>query len=192
MLCPTCGKESHNLRVCAFCQTPYPTDEPASARSSRATRAVAPSHATATHPAGRTSGDPRNAMEHRSRVKRWAAIGILAAFTAGYFFFVRERPIPVGVVFPNVIAAAMSPVEATNILKNINGSARVEERAGELTVEVAAAIFPERREGQLALAQQYARADEMVQGRKRPIRFLEPGGSQFAKADPEKGVSLTR
>jgi hypothetical protein len=53
-------------------------------------------------------------------------------------------------------------------------------------------MFPERREGQLALAQQYARADAIVRGRKRAISFLDPDGSLFARADPAKGVAMTR
>jgi hypothetical protein len=123
---------------------------------------------------------------------RWGVIGLLAAITVGYYFVGRERAIPVGVVIPNLIAGPMSPAEANVTLNTVNATAQVEVRDGELVVRIAAAKFPERRDGQLALAQQYARADEIVQGRKRAISFLDPGGNQFAKADPEKGVAMTR
>jgi hypothetical protein len=127
-----------------------------------------------------------------ARLKRWGAIGLLAVFTAGYWFVIRERTIPVGEAVPNLITVPMTPLAATAHLKTVNDAAKVEVRDGELTVQIAAALFPERRDGQLALAQQYARADEIVQGRKRAISFLDPTGSRFAKADPDKGVMMTR
>jgi hypothetical protein len=123
---------------------------------------------------------------------RRAAIGVFVAFVLGYYIMGRERTIPAGVVLPNLIARPMSPNVAAATLNAINGTARVEERDGELTVRISAATFPERRDGQLALAQQYARADEIVRGRKRAISFLDPGGNRFARADPEKGVAMTR
>jgi len=192
MLCPKCGKESNNLRVCAFCQTPYPTDGSARTATPRITRAVAsPRTSTATSSSGLAAA-PRIAMARRSRAKRWGVIGLLAAFTAGYYFMTRDRAIPVGVAIPNLIAGPMTPLAATGILKTVNDAAPVELRDGELTVRVAAATFPARRDGQLAFAQQYARADEMVQGRKRAISFLDPAGNRFARADPQKGVVMTR
>jgi hypothetical protein len=168
MLCPKCGKESKNLRVCAFCHAPFPTGRSAQAGNPRATRA------------------------RLSPAIRWGVIGLLAAITVGYYLVGRERAIPVGVVIPNLIAGPMSPGEANVTLKTINGTAQVDVRDGELFVRIGAAAFPERRDGQLALAQQYARADEIVQGRKRAISFLDPGGNQFARADPAKGVAMTR
>ena len=131
-------------------------------------------------------------MARRSRAKRWGVIGLLAAFTAGYYFMTRDRVIPVGVAIPNLIAGPMTPLAATGILQRVNDAAQVELRGGELTVRVVAATFPERRDGQLAFAQQYARADEMVEGRKRAISFLDPAGNRFARADPQKGVVMTR
>ena len=191
MLCPKCGKESNNLRVCAFCQTPYPKGGSAQADSSRTTRAVAASRKSKTSSSDGLPGDP-NAKARRSRLIRWSAIGALAAITAAYYISARERPIPVGVVIPNLIAGLMSPGEANVTLNTVNAGGQVEVRDGELFVRVGAAMFPERRDGQLALAQQYARADEIVNGRKRAISFLDPGGSSFARADPAKGVAMTR
>jgi hypothetical protein len=168
MLCPKCGKESNNIRVCAFCQTPYPTGGSAQ------------------------SGRPRKASALWSRAKRWWAIGLFAAFALGYYVVRRGGDIPVGVAIENVFAGPMSRNEATSTLNALNGSAQVEVRDGELTVRIAAGKFPEQREGQLAFAQQYARADAIIQGRKRAISFLDPDGSPFARADPATGVSMSR
>ena len=128
----------------------------------------------------------------QSRATLWGVIGVLALLTVAYQFTGRDPAIPVGVVLPNFITAPMSPVEATNTLNAVTGTAPPDVRAGELFVHVPKVSFPERRQGQLALAQQYARADEIVQGRKRAISFLDPDGNLFAKADPERGVSMTR
>lgn len=140
----------------------------------------------------KAAGDSNQATARSAQVKRWGAIGLLAALTAGYWFATRERVVPVGVVVPNVIAAPMSPLEASNFVNTVNAASQVELRGGVLTVSISAAIFPEQRTGQLALAQQYARADEIVQGKKRAIQFIDPNGNGFAAADPAKGVMMTR
>lgn len=185
MLCPKCGKESHNVRVCAFCQTPYPTDVVDAKGSTRNAR-------TAAMRAAGLAGNPRNIFARLAPAQRWGVIGLLAVVTVGYYFATRERVIPVGVAIPNLIAAPMSPSEAAGTLRTVNETAQVELRNGEVSVRIAAAAFPQKREGQIALAQQYARADEIVEGRKRPINFLDPDGNRFARSDPEKGVVLTR
>jgi hypothetical protein len=138
------------------------------------------------------AGNPRAVFARLSPAQRWGLIGVLAIVTAGYYFASRERVIPVGVAVPNLIATPMSPSEAASTLRTVNETAQVELRDGELTVRISAAAFPQKREGQLALAQQYARADAIVEGRTRPIRFLDPDGSAFARSDPGKGVSMTR
>lgn len=186
MLCPKCGKESQNVRVCAFCQTPYPTEGVGSRGSSRKTRA------TATMKAAGLAGGPRKAIARLSSAQRWGIIALLAVITAGYYFATRQRVIPVGVAIPNLIVAPMSPAEAAGTLKTVNKTSQVEVRDGELSVRIASAAFPQKREGQLALAQQYARADEIVEGRRRAINFLDPDGNRFARSDPEKGVTMTR
>lgn len=188
MLCPKCEKESNNLRVCPFCQTPYPTDRE-SRGTPRMSRAVTAPRGTTSIPS-RASGDPRIAMEN-SRKKRWVLIGFLAAFTVGYYFFTKQPSVPVGVAMPNLIAGAMTPTEAAGILKRANGGAVPEVRDGDLIVKVVTG-FPDRRMGQMALAQQYARADEIVSGKKRSISFLDPAGQKFAHADAVKGVVMTR
>ena len=185
MLCPKCGKESNNLRVCAFCQTPYPTDAPARSGTPRSTAAIQGGRQSSSFAAG----DPRIAMR-KAQTKRWIFIGLLAAGTVVYWFVTRDRVIPVGVPMPNLIAGAMTPFTAQGILRTIPAT-QIEERAGEITVHVPAQNFPERRDGQLAWAQQYARADEIVQGKRRIINFSDPGGVRFARSD-EKGVVMTR
>lgn len=131
-------------------------------------------------------------MARRARIKRWGAIGALAAFTIGFYLFTRDRVIPVGVALPNLITIPMSPGDAARTIKAYESATRVDPRVGSVTVRISAATFPERRDGQLALAQQYARADEIVMGRKRRISFIDPDGAQFAKADPAIGVVMTR
>ncbi|MGH7653730.1 MAG: hypothetical protein ACREN6_03615 [Gemmatimonadaceae bacterium] len=131
-------------------------------------------------------------MARRARTKRWGAIGVLAAFTIGFYLFTRDRTIPVGVALPNLITIPMSAGDAARTIKAYENATQVDPRDGSVTVRISAATFPERRDGQLALAQQYARADEIVMGRKRAISFIDPGGAQFAKADPATGVMMTR
>ena len=185
MLCPNCGKESNNLRVCAFCQAPYPTDGVGQSGTGRASRAVVSPRTSKAIPATALN-------EGRSRTMRWVAIGLLAAVTIGYYVMQRERVIPAGVVVADLIARPMSATEAANVLRGVHATTPPELRDGVLIVRIPSDIFPDRRDGQLALAQQYARADDVVQGRKRTISFLDPSGSPFAKADPATGVVLTR
>lgn len=186
MLCPKCGKDSNNFRVCAFCQVPYPTgnvDVRGQTQHARATASIK---------AAGLAGSSRNAIARLAPAQRWGLIGLLAAVTVGYYVTSRERVIPVGVAISNRIAGAMSPGEAASTLKTVNRTSQVELRDGELFVRISAAAFPQRREGQLALAQQYARADEIVEGRKRVINFLDPDGNRFARSDAETGVAMTR
>lgn len=131
-------------------------------------------------------------MEVSPRALRLIATGVVALFAVWYLTSNREKSIPVGEVIPNLISAPMSPAEAASVIATTNAHAKVSDRNGELVVQVDAATLPQRREGQLALAQQYARADEIVLGRKRAISFLEADGSPFAKADPARGVMMTR
>jgi hypothetical protein len=143
-------------------------------------------------PSSEGAGDPRIAMARRATMMRWGAVGLVVVLVVGYFVLKGEKDIPVGVVLPNLITGPMSQSDATRILNSINGTAKLEVQDGELLVRIPTAAFPEHREGQLALAQQYARADEIIEGRKRAINFLDAAGGRFARADPQKGVSMTR
>jgi len=187
MLCPNCGKESTNIRVCAHCQTPYPTNGGA-----RGAKGYASHRSSGANASGSWMRALRARIAELPRGTRWAIIGLLAVSTAGYYVMGRERAVPVGVVVPNVIATSMSPTEAAAFLETVNTSAQVAVRGDTLLVRISAATFPQQRKGQLALAQQYTRADELVLGRRRAIHFFDPDGSRFASADPAQGVSMTR
>ncbi len=178
MICPSCGKESHNIRVCAFCQTAFPKDDAGRNAAPRQTRATAAWHS--------------EAMARRQRTMLWGAVGLLAVIVMGYMFFTRERTIPVGVAVPNLVTIPMSDAAAAGTIRTVNAVAKVEVEGSELTVRLTVGLFPARRDGKLAFAQQYARADEIVLGRKRAITFMDAEGKVFAKADPEKGVTMTR
>jgi hypothetical protein len=131
-------------------------------------------------------------MARRAKVKRWSIIGVLAVVTIGYYFFSREPSVPTGVALPDLITIPMSAGDAARMVKSYEGTTQMDPRTGGLIVRISSKTFPERRIGQLALAQQYAHADEIVMGRKRAISFIDPGGMEFAKADPAAGVMLTR
>jgi len=191
MLCPACGKESSNIRVCGFCQTPFPTDDrgrvTSQRRPSRATSAVQARDEPPGSPAA-----ARAAAANQKRMLQWAGMAIVAIVAVIYFWSGREKTIPVGVAVPNTSLEKMGKVEANSILAGAKPNAVIEEHNGELDIQVMATVFPQRRDGQLAFAQQYARADEIVTGSKRMIVFMDPTGSRFAVADPEKGVMMTR
>jgi hypothetical protein len=187
MLCPSCGKESSNLRVCAHCQTPYPTDEAGHGKASRGTKSA---HGLAA--SEHAAGDSLLTTWRQSRTVRWSVIGLLSLLVLGYFIAGRERTIPVGVVVPNMLTAPMAMNEAEAFLNTVHATARVEVQGGELTVQISATAFPQRRAGQLTLAQQYSRADAIIQGHQRAIGFLDPRGNPFARAEPNRGVVMTR
>jgi len=99
--------------------------------------------------------------------------------------------VPVGVVAPDVTTTRMSKEMAEAFVRQINTGAVVERRGSEITITFQAANWPQRKVGQLALAQQYARAIEIVEGFSRNIRFLDPNGVEFAKADAA-GVTMLK
>jgi hypothetical protein len=141
------------------------------------------------------AGDPRPGIARKQLLRKWGAIGVLAVtvvLAVGYFVGTRERVIPVGVAMPNLITRLMTPVEATGMLSEVRATAQVDVRNGQVTVRLTAALIPERRDGQLAFAQRYARADEIVEGRKRPISFRDTEGNEFARSVPAQGVMMTR
>lgn len=174
-LCAKCGKESKNLRMCPFCFSEYGLQSAPSRKSSSFLRAR----------------DARgNAIPISPKVK-WGVVGLIAVFAVGYFFLGRERSIPTGVVLANVVASPMSSGEAAALVKRIKQTAKVETRGTELVVTFPEAIWPQQRAGQLAAAQQYFRAVEIVEGKRRNISFYEPSGALYAKADAA-GVVMTR
>ena len=126
-----------------------------------------------------------------SPVVKWGMPALIVAFGVWYFVFAGERRIPVGVVMPNIVTVPMTQIQAEGLLRRVKETGSVETRGADLAVTFPRAIWPERRDGQLALAQQYARAVEMTEGKKRNIGFYDPAGNLYAKADPT-GVMMVR
>lgn len=141
------------------------------------------------------AGDPRPALARKQLLRKWGGIGLIAvAVVLAVWSLVGsgERDIPIGVAMPNLIARPMTPLEATGMLREVRATAQVNVQNGQVTVQLSAALFPEKRTGQIAFAQRYAGADEIVEGRKRPITFLDPDGSEFARSVPLQGVMMMR
>jgi hypothetical protein len=158
--------------MCPFCFAEYPQPR-SGARQSTGATVVATASALKLSPA-----------------VRWSLLGVIVLFGGWYFLAGRERAIPTGVVVADLVAAPVSRGEAEALLRRVKAEATVEERGGELTVSFPPALWPERRAGQLAAAQQYARAVEVVEGRKRNISFFDPSGTLYAKATSEGVVML--
>lgn len=197
--CVKCGKESNNLRICPFCHAEYPQPDKGQRATPRATFGVVQPRATGATPRASMAGIPAHAagggfkafISDLSPPVKFGTPGLIVAFAVWYVFLAGERKIPVGVVLPNLVAIPMVPAQADAFLRRMKETAKVEFRGTELAVTFPAANFPERRAGQLALAQQYARADEIAEARKRVIGFYDPSGSIFARADAS-GVMMVR
>ncbi len=174
-LCHKCGKESNNLRVCPFCITDYRPQDLASRKS------------------GGLFGtrDVMGALRHPSPAVKWGVLALLAGFIVLVYTRGREKGIPVGVVVAEVMPGAMTQLEAETLVRQTKETGKVETRGTSTVVTFAAATWPERRAGQLALAQRYARAVEMIDGAKRNIAFHEPSGAQYAQASAA-GVMLVK
>ncbi|MBM3907240.1 MAG: hypothetical protein FJ363_04070 [Gemmatimonadetes bacterium] len=174
-VCSKCGKESHNQRMCPHCFAEYSPQDRAS---------------------GRAGGAPASAKQLVAKLPftprmRWGLLGVLLASGIWFGFAGREREIPAGEVIENLVAAPMSAGEAEALVRRVRQEAKVETRGEELAVTFPAALWPQQRAGQLAAAQQFARAIEIVEGRKRTISFYDPSGSLYAKADAA-GVVMVR
>ena len=181
-ICSNCGKESNNVRTCPFCFVEYGPPKDAT-RGSTTARAV-PAGAGGRAGKGTT-------LAGLSPAVRWGLPALIVVFGVWYFAFNGERKIPVGVVMPNMVVSPMSRGEAESVLRRLNATSTIAMRGGAMTVTFPKAIWPEHRDGQLALAQQYARADEIVSGSKRSILFHDPDGTPYAKAS-EAGVLMVR
>jgi hypothetical protein len=97
-----------------------------------------------------------------------------------------------GSVPSNIIATPMQKEEALALIKSTRETALVDMQTDEVFVSYPAATFPLLEEGQFALAQQFARADEFVEGRKRRIFFYNPTGRIFAQSDGVTGVTVVK
>jgi len=202
MVCAVCNKESNNRRVCPYCFTPYPNDAPAGRQSMAQQRQSVgmqrPSGTGSKTPASGGLPAPVEAARvfvmKQTPLVRWTGVGIVIvlliwAFTSG------ERTGPdlaPGSVPSNIIASPMQREEAMALIKRTRETALVEMQQDEVSVSYPAATFPVQPEGQIALAQQFARADELVEGRKRRIFFYAPTGRKFAQSDGVTGVTVMR
>lgn len=134
----------------------------------------------------------RDMVMAQTPVVRWTGAGILLVLLIWMFTGGEEPGFEPGTVPSNIIASPMQQEEAVALIKHTRETALVDESSDEVYVSYPAASFPLRADGQIALAQQFARADEIVNGRKRRIFFYNPNGKVFAQADPVRGVTVVR
>jgi hypothetical protein len=219
MKCAACEKESNNKRVCPYCFTPYPPEEvgarsgshgrvsqqsmrasqqvPRQSQAMRASQQVSrQSGSTAAEPSALTLAvlRARDAVMRQSPTVRWSGAGILLVLLLWLFTGGSGEPrFEPGTVPSNIIPTEMQREEALALIRRTRETALVEDQSNdEVFVSYPAATFPVRQDGQIALAQQFARADEIVTGRKRRIFFYNPNGRVFAQADPARGVTVVR
>jgi len=79
---------------------------------------------------------------------------------------------------------------ALALIQSTRAQALVETQADEVMVSYSAAAFPLDPAAQRQLVEAFARADEMVEGRKRRIVFYNPAGRVFAQADGIAGLTM--
>lgn len=202
MVCAVCDKESNNRRVCPYCFTPYPADAPQS-RPSTGTARQSTSVNKANWPGdhGRssasTSGSGGGVERARAFFMKQSAIVRVTSVAIAVILLVwmftggdQEKTFEVGSVPSNIIATPMQRGEAIALLKRTRETALVDMQSDEVFVSYPAATFPLLEEGQIALAQQFARADEIIEGRRRRIFFYNPSGRIFAQSDGVTGVTV--
>ena len=85
----------------------------------------------------------------------------------------------------------LTPTQAEAIVKRMKENADVVTKGADIVVTIPAKLWPSRRVGQLALAQEYMHAVEAVEGRKRSILFYDPDGVMFARTD-EGGIVMLK
>jgi hypothetical protein len=196
MLCNVCEKESKNLRVCPYCFTPYATEPAPGKRASTRTQPVGTGGAKSVLTEITAQIKPRvdklwAAFRRQSPMVQYTAYGILIVLFL--MWMTSEEPkFEAGVVQSDIIATPLQRDEALAIIRETRESAIVDIQQDEVFVSYPAATFPVREEGQLALVQQFTRADEIVEGRKRRIFYYNPNGKLFAQADGVRGVVLVK
>lgn len=192
MLCATCNRESKNLRVCPYCFTPYPPDAIAAAQRA-AQRGGTTGEIAAVVTAAASAGWQRaTGWLGRRSVPTRIAVGALA-LAAILWLLVPGESDDGPVVLPSDIAATpMQRAEAEALLRQTRQSALVDVQQDEVFVSYPEATFPALEAGRLALAREFATADEIVEGRKRRINFYDPSGRLFAQSDAIEGLRLVR
>jgi hypothetical protein len=196
MLCTACNRESKNLRVCPYCFTPYPVEPKASGarQSVRSNAPSAPAKSLGTELAAGAAhayATARAFVMKQTPTVRWAGAGILLVLVL-WMATGGEPEFEAGVVQSDIIATPLQRDEAIALIRQTRETALVDIQQDEVFVSYPAATFPVREDGQLALAQQFAQADEIVEARKRRIFFYNPNGKLFAQSDGVRGVVLVR
>lgn len=187
MRCPTCDKESKNLRVCPYCFTPYPEGESAPGkRASRSTTGSQPA-LRGNQQAASSAGGLADWFRQQSAVVRFSVVGILLVAILWAVTGTRRDEAESDGSTP-VVATELQREEALAIIRQTRETALVDVQQDEVFVSYPAATFPLREDGQLELARQFTEADGIVEGRKRRIFFYNPNGKLFAQADPTRGV----
>ncbi len=202
MVCAVCNKESNNRRVCPYCFTPYPPNAPQSRPSTGTARQPGAGRPSSTGmkaqpaPAGNDLvADVRAFVMRQSPVVRWSALGIVLVLVVWMAIGGGDDgkvTFEAGSVPSDIIATPMQKEEALSLIKHTRETALVDMQTDEVFVSYPAATFPLLEEGQIALAQQFARADEIVEGRRRRIFFYNPTGRIFAQADGVTGVTVVK
>lgn len=196
MVCDVCNKESSNRRVCPYCFTPYAVEAAGGRASTGASRTTGPGMPAVEPPAQRIlrAIEPARAFVMRQTpTVRWSGLGILVVLLVWAVTGGEEPPAQVSVAVPSTLAATpMQREEALAIIRQTRETALVEMQADEVWVSYPAANFPVEPEGQVMLAMQFARADEIVEGRKRRILFHNPNGRLFAQSDGITGLTAVR
>lgn len=191
MLCTACNKESKNLRVCPYCFTPYPPEPAPGARTSTRMNPTA----SAPKPGGAGKSlvtEIRGFVMRQTPVVRWSGLGIVIVAVLWLASGSSGGVGGAGTPQAEVIATPLQRDEALAVIRQTRETALVDVQQDEVFVSYPAATFPVREEGQLALVQQFAQADGIVEGRKRRIFFYNPNGKLFAQSDANRGVIIVR
>lgn len=197
MICTACNRESKNLRVCPFCFTPYPPEPTAGSKraSTRMSSSKIPAPSLGGEMkagAGNAASGLRDLVMRQSPMVRFAGAGIILVAILWLATGGNEPAFEPGVVQSNIIATPLQRDEALALIRTTRETALVDVQQDEVFVSYSPTTFPVREEGQLAIAQQFAQADEIVEGRKRRIFFYNPNGKLFAQADGVRGVMMVR
>jgi hypothetical protein len=178
-ICGNCGKESKNKRMCPFCYTAYA----ASGNTARKSASFQAAKGKTTAPAGA-------AMNLPSWVT-WGVPMLIIAALVWRFVINADPSIPVGVVAKEMVSTPLTDVQAAAIVKRMKETAEVVTKGTDIVVTIPSKMWPSRRVGQLAIAQEYMHAVEKVEGVKRSILFYDPDGVMYARTD-EGGIVMLK
>jgi hypothetical protein len=124
----------------------------------------------------------------------WVTWGVPMLIIAGLvwrFVISADPSIPVGVVAKEMVTTPLTQTQAEAIVKRMKESAEVATKGTDIVVTIPSKLWPLRRVGQLAMAQEYMHAVEIVEGGKRSILFYDPAGVMFARTD-EGGIVMLK